>query len=112
MARRRRLTSFDYLSFSDVPDFIINSFFDKCTYKNRLLTSTFAYLNGLTFEQLLTLLHWKYFTSKDIDKMKSLYFIYFQQEQYRKKYFSFSVINKQVMFLDGSIRRYGIKIHT
>lgn len=110
-ARRTYLSNKDYISFNTVPAFIVDSFFFKSSYQKRMIVATFGYLNGLTFDQLLQLIHWRDFDFKDYKKLKDLYFEYFPLERYRKKYFSYSIHTGLVMFLDGKIRRFGKRIN-
>jgi len=109
-ARRTFLNNKDLVSFDNVPAFIIDSFFQKSTYHKRMIVATFSYLNGLTFDQLLLLIHWNDYDVKDYKKLKDLYCKYFSQEEYRKKYFSYSIHTGLVMYLDGKIRRFGKRI--
>src|ERR1700744_3033682 len=54
-ARKQLLNDKDIINFNYVPEFIVNSFFGNCTYKNRLLVSTFCYLNGIAIS------YWNWF---------------------------------------------------
>lgn len=108
-ARRRLLNRADAISFHGVPNFIINSFFGQCNYKNRLITCTFAYLNGIDAEQLLAMVFWKDIKKQDEAKVKKLY-IYFEKPEYQARYYSYNVHTKLVMFLNGDIRKYGVRV--
>ena len=72
-ARKKLLNRFDFIRFDDVLNFIIDSFFGSCTYKSRLLTDTFGWLNGLHIDQLLELCRWNDTKAAENGKMKSLY---------------------------------------
>jgi hypothetical protein len=109
-ARRLRLNSFDVCAFNEVPGFIIDAFFGEGTYKTRLLVATFGFLNGIQIEDLLKILHWKPLRNTDVAKIKHLYDPFFKLPLYRKKYYSWSIINKKVMFLDGALRLNGRRI--
>lgn len=109
-ARKRFLTRFDYINFGRVPDFIVNAFFDDCYYQKRLIVANFAFLNGITFDQVVELVHWKGKSSKDLLKVKDLIEKYLPSDEYKAKYYSYSVVRGCVMFLDGRVRYFGNKI--
>lgn len=100
--RKALLDNKDIINFTDVPEFIVNSFFGKCTYKNRLLVSTFCYLNGIAFDQLLELIQWTDTTKKDREKIRHLY-SYFEMDHYKQNYYSYNVHRKMVMNLNGGL---------
>lgn len=103
-AMKRRLTSFDYCTFSNVPDFIIEAFYGHCSYRKRLIVSTFGYLNGITFEQIVEMNQWHYFTDKQKRKVEELMKIWFEKPEYRMRYYSFEVVRGLVVYLDGKVR--------
>lgn len=94
------------IRFDEVPDFIVDAFFGSCTYKNILTTTTFGYLNGISMEQLMTLCRWKDTKNREKEKMKQLYDSY-EKSHYQQKYYSYNVMMKLVMFLNGDIRSFG-----
>lgn len=108
-ARKQLLENKDVINFNNVPDFIINSFFGKCDYKNRLLVSTFSYLNGISIEQMFDLIQWTDTKKTDKDKLRLLY-SYYETDQYRQKYHSFNVHLGVVMYLNGDLRRFGCRV--
>lgn len=108
-ARKILLNRLDILSFHHVPDFIVDAFFGSCTYKNRLIVSTFAYLNGVQFSQLLSLVRWRDIKETEKLKIKGLYDD-FEKPSYRLKYYSYHINEKLVMYLNGDIRKWGKRI--
>lgn len=107
-ARRTVLQRKDLVDFTYVPDFIINSFFGSCNYKNRLHVSTFCYVNGINFEGLLKLIHWNDVRDCEIQKVKSLMTVDYEKDQYRQKYYSYCTRRKLVVYLNGNVRYFGI----
>lgn len=104
-ARKKLLNRADIATFNNVPDFIVDSFFGGCTYKKRLIVSTFCYLNGFSIEQLLTLVRWNDVKKEDRNKIRSLYG-YFEIPRYKEKYYSYNIHFQMVMFLNGDLRRF------
>lgn len=109
-ARRRNLQRFDLVDFSRVPAHIINAFYDRPSYLKRLLVAVFGFINGLSYDQLISILFWKPRRQSDDDKIKYLYDITFEKERYRKEYYSYSVIRNAVVFIDGTLRLYGRRV--
>jgi len=109
-ARRRNLQRFDLTDFSRVPAHIINSFYDRPSYLKRLFVSVFAYINGLSYDQLISILFWKPRRQSDDDKIKYLYDVTFKKERYMKEYFSYSTIRNAVVYIDGALRLYGRRV--
>jgi hypothetical protein len=109
-AMKRRLTSYDFCSFNNVPNFIVEAFFGKCTYSKRLIASTFGYLNGILLEQVIEMQQWTDITISDRNKMDDLMNNYFKQPRYRSKYYSFEIIRGLVCYLDGTVRYYGRRL--
>lgn len=106
IARRRFLNRLDITDFENVPGFIVDAFFGNSTYKTRLLVTTFAHVNGLNEEQIFKLLQWK--SIKRIDREKISYlFIWLQNSENAKNYYSYNVVRRQVLFCNGDVRRYG-----
>jgi hypothetical protein len=58
MARKMRLNSYDVTVFTDVPNFIVNAFFEKSNYLKRMIISTFGFLNGIQIDDLLRLMQY------------------------------------------------------
>lgn len=110
-ARKTLLNRDDVVRFDEVPDFIVDSFFGSCTYKNRLITTTFGYVNGISIDQLLGLCRWKDTKNAEKEKMKQLYKT-FDGTRYQQTYYSYNVHKKLVMFLNGDVRKYGKRITT
>lgn len=108
-ARKKLLNSKDLLNFENVPPFIIDSFFGKCTYQTRLIVSTFCFLNGLSCSQCLEISRWRDISKNDINKINSFY-QYLEKEENKKRYYSFSVHYRKVIFLNGDLRLYGKRI--
>jgi hypothetical protein len=69
-AMKRRLSRFDYCTFDNVPNLIVEAFFGKCTYNKRIKVSTFGYLNGIMFDQIIEMQQWTDFTDSDKKKLK------------------------------------------
>lgn len=81
-ARRKRLNSFNIISFDSVPEFILNSFFGKNNYSNRFYDSVFCFLNNISYVDALKLIHWKInkLTKTDLEKMKKLMEVDFKKK--------------------------------
>lgn len=108
-ARKILLNRSDQINFDSVPDFIVDAFFGSCTYKNRLIVTTFGYLNGIYVDDLLKLTKWTDTTEAEKSKVKRLYLDY-ETPRYRENYYSFNVHNQLVMYLNGDIRKHGKRI--
>lgn len=108
-ARKRLLNRKDLMTFDTVPDFIVNAFFGDSSYKNQLIVCTFGFLNGIEFNGLMTLICWKKVDDSRKRKMESLYRD-FEKPEYQRRYYSFSVHYKLVMFLNGNVRKFGQRI--
>lgn len=108
-ACRRLLNGMDITNFDRVPEFIINSFFGQGTYRERLLVTTFGFVNGLSTDQLFLLLRWKPFRKdhqiKIIDLYKGL-----EDPVHGRRYYSFNVALGLVVFCNGDIRKHGTRI--
>lgn len=108
-ARKRRLNFFAIEDFSNVPDFIVDAFFDQCDYRKRLHVSTFCFLNGISYEDALRLIHWP----KDADTQKNFEKVYrlmtcdYFKKHYQQNYYSYSVKRGLNLYLDGEVRYYG-----
>ena len=72
--------------------------------------AVFGFINGLSYDQLISILFWKPRRQSDDDKIKYLYDITFEKERYRKEYYSYSVIRNAVVFIDGTLRLYGRRV--
>lgn len=101
-SRRVQLNSKDVTSFNKVPKFIINNFFGKCTYKSRLIATTFCVLNGVSPEQCFMLCHFIDLKRTDIEKIKQLY-NYLKLEENSRRYYSYCVHFEKVFFLNGDL---------
>lgn len=108
-AQKKILNDKDIINFNDVPKFIIESFFGKCQYKTRLIVSTFCFLNGISMDQLLELVHWSDTSKQDESKIRHLY-CYFELDRYKEKYYSYNVHRRMVMYLNGDLRRFGCRV--
>ncbi len=108
--RKYILNEKDIISFNNVPQFIIDSFFGKCNYKNRLLVSTFCYLNGIAIDQLFELVQWTDTSKQDKEKIRHHFYTYFKLERYQQQYYSFNVHHGSVMYLNGDLRRFGSRV--
>ena len=104
-ARKRLLNRYDVISFDEVPEFIVDAFFGSCTYKSRLITTTFGFLNGINVDLLISLVRWHDLRQTEVRKMEILYETFLKQN-----YYSYNVHYKQVMFLNGDIRKFGKRI--
>lgn len=109
-ARRRYLGHLDIVDCRYVPDFIIEAFFGESTYKKRLVVSTFAYTNGINMHNLLRMIKWTGDTTQALRKIQDLIENYFTKEEYRKKYYSYNVNRRCVIFLDGKLCWYGQRV--
>jgi hypothetical protein len=107
--RKKRLNTFDIIHFDKVPEHIVNAFFDygHNHNKTRLIVATFAFLNGICYDDLIRLLHWRDFELRDKLKLKALLENYLTQAKYQTNYYSYSVVRNLVLFLDGKLRLYG-----
>lgn len=108
-ARKRLLNREDVTRFDEVPDFIVDAFFGSCTYKNRLLTAVFGYVNGLSVDQLLSLNHWNDMKEIEMEKIKKLYDS-FEGPRYQQEYYSYNVHQKLVVFLNGDVRKFAVRL--
>ncbi len=108
-SQKQTLDDKDIINFTDVPEFIIQSFFGKCTYKSRLLVSTFCYLNGISMDQLFELVQWSDTSKQDESKIRHLYYC-FELDRYKEKYYSYNVHRRMVMYLNGDLRRFGCRV--
>lgn len=108
-ARKILLNRTDVITFDSVPDHIVDAFFGYCSYKNRLLVTAFAFLNGIHIEQLMQLIRWKDTSEVDRRKMATLYKD-FEKPHYMCNYYSFSVHHKLVMYFNGDVRKFGQRI--
>lgn len=108
-ARRRLLNSRDFINFSTVPMFIVNSFFDECTYKKRLQVTCFCFLNGLSPTQCLELCFFKDLSKTDVKKIEDLY-VYLNLKNNITRFYSYSVHYKKVFYLNGDLRINGKRI--
>ncbi len=108
-ARKRLLNRKDVMRFDEVLDFIVDSFFGSCTYKNRLITSLFGYVNGISMDQLLSLNYWR--DTKDVErtKIRQLY-TSFEGQRYQEQYYSYNVHRKLVTFLNSDVRKFGKRV--
>lgn len=109
VARKLLLNRFDIITFDSVPDHIVDAFFGSCSYKNRLIVTTFGFLNGIDAQQLLDLTRWNDTTESEKRKVIALYKD-FEKPQYMNNYYSYNVHHKLVMFLNGDIRKFGKRI--
>lgn len=108
-ARKRLLNREDVTRFDEVPDFIVDAFFGSCTYKSRLVTAVFGYVNGLSVDQLLSLNHWNDVKEMEKEKIKKLY-VSFEGPRYQQQYYSYNVHQKLVVFLNGDVRKFGVRL--
>lgn len=106
-AMKRRLSSYDYCTFWNVPNFIIEAFYGNCSYRKRLIVSTFGYVNGTTFEQIVEMNQWRYFTNVQKKIIEDLIKVWFEKPEYRRRYYSYEVIRGLVVYLDGKVRYNG-----
>lgn len=106
MARKKVLNSFDYANFFNVPQFIVDAFFDGSNYSNRRIVCSFCFLNGIQLHEMFELVHWPVLSKSDEVKMKDLY-SYFEKDYVKQKYYSYSAAEKAVMYLDGSLKMSG-----
>lgn len=108
-ARKRLLNGMDVINFDNVPEHIVDAFFGSCTYHNRLLVTTFGYLNGIAMDQLFQLIRWTDMRPNEENKVVVLYQD-FGKEPYKNNYYSYNVHQKLVMYLNGEIRMFGNRI--
>lgn len=109
-AMKRRLNSYDVFRFDNAPDFIVKAFFGQSSYRKRLLVSTFGYLNGIQWEDLLEILQWRKFRHDQMKQIKDLYLIYFEKDEYRRRYYSYDCHRGVVSYLNGALRMHGRRI--
>lgn len=103
---KKFLNKMDIIEFSKVPDHIVEAFFGTASFKSRMLVTVFAFVNGLSLNQLFELLKKKLLTKKD--KAKIIYlFNALKNPLFSYKYYSYNVIKGLVIFCNGDIRRYG-----
>lgn len=102
-ARIIRLNADDLFSFDHAPDYIINSFFDNCTYKKRLTVVTFCFVNGIQYDDLLKLIRWKDVTKFDYRKVQKLWSDS-SREPYKSKWFAYNCHLKRVIYLNGALK--------
>lgn len=107
-AYRRLLDHFDVFNFHEIPKFIVESFFGDPSYKKRLLTSAFGFLNGISPEQLIEMLFWRPIRTKDHIKILALY-EYFKLPFVNQQYFSYHASTRTVRFLNGSVKSRNTK---
>ena len=108
-ARINYLNQYDLINFSNVPDFIVNAFFDTCTYKSRVIVSSFGFLNGLDSQSTIKLCHHR--DIKELDKQKIIaLFEYYKHPENAFRYYSYSIIERVVMFLNGDLRTNGKRV--
>lgn len=116
--RKQILQDFDVADFSCVPQYIINSFFEKTSYKNRLIITMFAYLNGISLHRLFDIVKK---TSPTVvckrDRLQQIEKLWKHIEQYWKRengkwiytnsryanYFSYSTMTNEFITVDGRI---------
>lgn len=108
-ARKRLLNRRDIIRFDEVPDFIVDAFFGSCTYKTRLITASFGYMNGISPDQLLSLNRWTDAKPHEFEKVKKLY-LAFEGPRYQFEYYSYNVHRRLVMYFNGDIRKFGKRI--
>lgn len=102
-ARRIRLNSADQFQFDDAPDYIVNAFFAKCTYKKRITVVTFCFVNGISYDGLISLIRWTDFEEKDRIKICKLW-LDCLREPYKSSWYSYNCHLKCVTYLSGSRR--------
>lgn len=95
-ARKRFLNHFDIINFHHAPDHIVDAFYGSCTYYNRLIVSTFAYVNGLHIDQVFELVRCKDMSANEKNKMIALY-KNFEDTRFKNNYY-------------GDVRKYGKRI--
>lgn len=54
--QKQILENFDVNEFCRVPKYIVKSFFGELVYKNRIIVTMFAYMNGISIDQLKNIL--------------------------------------------------------
>lgn len=109
-ARKRLLNRLDIITFDSVPNFIVNCFFGESSYHSQLIVCTYGYLNDIEINLLISFVRWTDLNEKRLRKMKVLYLDFEAKPQYREKYYSFNVVRRLVMFLNGDIRMCGKRI--
>lgn len=108
-AMKKFLNKMDITDFSKVPDHIVEAFFEKASYKSRMLVTVFVFVNGININQLFELLKKKLLTKED--KTKIIYlFNALKNPVFSYKYYSYNVIRNLIIFCNGDIRRYGKRI--
>lgn len=78
-AWRRSLQRFDLVDLLRISAHIINAFYDRPSYLRWLLLAVFGYINGLSYDQLVSILFWKPRRQSDDDKIKYLYDVTFEK---------------------------------
>lgn len=106
-AMRRRLNSFDVCSFEKVPSFIVECFFDQSCYKTRGIVSCFGFLNGISSEDLIRMLHWPLVLRSDRRKIID---IYNYLKDNGREYYSYCSLTGQVMYCNGDLRIKGRRV--
>lgn len=107
-ARKILLNKSDIINFSNVPGFIIDSFFGKRTYKAQLIACAFAFVNGISESQILQLIRWIPFTKTHEKKVTEL-LLWLAYSPNAHKYYSYNVELNQVIFCNGDLRKYGVR---
>lgn len=108
-ARRRLLHNKDICNFESVPAFIIIFFFGEGTYKARLIVTTFGFVNGLSPVQLFSLIRWRLFQISHQRAILKLY-EWLKNPTHGRRYYSYNVVKKAVIFCNGDVRKYGQRI--
>ena len=119
-----KLVSIYICDFSKVPSFIIDAFFSNIEYKERLLVTTFCFLNGISLEQmdnLLSKINFNFVGDKAICIMifsnkyllfilyNKKYCILFEWKNKGKKYIMNVFFSRNQFFLEGVISFIGQK---
>lgn len=110
-ARKKLLNRFDVLSFDKVPQYIVEAFFGVGCYKERMIVTVFGYVNGLSIDQIFSLIRWKNFTDKKKMKMIALFNLYLPLQRYQVKYYSYCVRRGAQVFCDGTLRINGNRLN-
>lgn len=100
-ARRNLLNKRDMAVFSQVPAYIVDSFYGKCTYKNRMQVVAFALINGISPYCLIRLVRWNDTSAQDIYKIKKL-FDYMMLPKQRDRYYSFDTRYNRLTYMSGN----------
>ncbi len=75
----------------------------QCDYNKRVKVSTFGYLNGITFDQIIEMQQWTDFKISEKNKIEDLMKVYYEQPRYRSTYYSYEIIRGLVCYLDGTV---------